>query len=124
MLGLLGLWLGSHLQFWLGLIVFLGATTGFVVMFHRDLHLTEQERRMGWKRVEDKGKLRFVIRQVLLSELALLPLLAADLLNSYRNGASWNPRWFLTMCALMAGCIALSSLAWWYVQERRYGKAA
>jgi drug/metabolite transporter (DMT)-like permease len=122
-LGLLGLWLGSHLQFWLGLIMFLGAAACFVVLFRRDLRPTEQERRIGWKRAEAKGKFRFVARQVLLSELALLPLLAADLFNSYRNRELWNPRWLLTMCALMAGGSVLSSLVWWYFQERRYGNA-
>ena len=82
MLGLLGLWLGSHSQFWLGFIAFLVAFVGAAVMSHLDLRSTEQERRNGWKRIREHGKLRYVGRQVLRGWPVLLLLLVVDLSSS------------------------------------------
>jgi len=124
MLGLLGLWLGSHFQFWLGLIVFVVAFIGVLVMSHLDLHPTEQERRSGWKRIREYGKLRYVGRQVLRGWPVLLFLLAIDLSSSYQSGKTWNPGWFATFFALMVGGSVLISLGWWYWQERKYGNVA
>ncbi len=120
MLGLLGLWLGSHSQFWLGLIAFLVAFAGVVVMSHLDLRPTELERRSGWQSIRERGKLRYVGRQVLRGWPVLLFLLAIDLLSSYQSGTPWNPRSFATFFALMVGGSLLISLGWWYWQEREY----
>jgi uncharacterized membrane protein YhaH (DUF805 family) len=120
-LGLLGLWLGSHSQFWLGLITFLVAFAGVVVMSHLDLRPTEQERRSGWRSIREHGKLRYVGRQVLRGWPVLLFLLAIDLSSSYQSGKPWDPRWFATFFALMVGGSVLISLGWWYWQERKYG---
>jgi hypothetical protein len=124
MLGLFGLWLGSHSQFWLGLIAFLVAFAGVVVMSHLDLRPTEQERRRGWKRIREHGKLRYVGRQVLRGWPVLFFLLAIDLSSSYQSGATWNPRWFATFFTLMVGDSVLISLGWWYWQERKYGNVS
>jgi hypothetical protein len=121
MLGLLGLWLGSHSQFWLGLIAFLVAFAGVVVMSHLDLRPTEQERRSGWQSIREHGKLRYVGRQVLRGWPVLLFLLAIDLSSSYQSGNPWDPRWFATFFALMVGGSVMISLGWWYWQERKYG---
>jgi hypothetical protein len=121
MLGLLGLWLGSHLQFWLGLTAFLVAFAGFVVMSHLDLRGTERERRNGWKRIRGDGKIRYVGRQVLSGWPVLLFLLAIDLSSSYNSREPWNPRWFATLLGLWVGGIILLSFGWWYWQERRWG---
>lgn len=121
MLGLLGLWLGSHLQFWLALIVFLVAFTGALVMSHLELRPTEQERRSGWKRIREQGKFRYVGRQVLRGWPVLLVWLAIDLSSSYQGGKTWNRAWFATFFALMVGGSVLISLGWWYWQERKYG---
>jgi len=121
MLGLLGLWLGSHSQFWLGFIVFAVAFAGAAVMSHLDLRPTEQERKRGWHRIREHGKLRYVGRQVLRGWPVLLFLLAIDLSSSYQSGKPWNPRWFATFFALMVGGLVLISLGWWYWQERKYG---
>ena len=121
MLGLLGLWLGWHSQFWLGLIVFLVAFTGVMVMSQVELGPTEQERRSGWKRIREHGKLRYVGRQVLQGWPVLFFLLAIDLSSSYRSGATWNPRWFAALFALLVGGYVMISVGWWYWQERKYG---
>jgi hypothetical protein len=124
MLGLLGVWLGSHSQFWLGLIAFLIAFAGVVVVSHLDLRASEQERRSGWKRIREYGKLRYVRSQVFRSWPVLLFLLAIDLYGSLQNGAGWNPRWFATLFALLVGGNVLISLGWWYWQERKYGSVS
>ena len=121
LLGLLGLWLGAHSQFWFGLIAFLGAFAGAAVMAHLDLRLTEQERRNGWKRIRQHGKLRYIAQQVLQGWPVLLFLLAIDLFSSYRSGTSWNPRWFATFVAVMVGGSVLISLGWWHLQVKKYG---
>jgi hypothetical protein len=121
MLGLLGLWLGSHSQFWLGLPVFLVAFAGFVLMSRIDLRPTEQVRRRAWQIIRERGKLRYIGRQVLRGRPALLFLLAVDLSSSYQSGKSWDPRWLATFLALMVGGSVLISLGWWYWQERKYG---
>jgi hypothetical protein len=121
MLGLLGLWLGSHSQFWLGLIAFLVAFVGVVVLSHLDLRASEQERRSAWQSIREHGKLRYVERQVLLGWPVLLFMLAIDLSSSYQSGKPWDPRWFATFFALMVGGSVLISLGWWYWQERKYG---
>ena len=124
MLGLLGLWLGSHSQFCLGLIAFLVAFAGVMVMSHLDLRPTEQERRSGWQSILAHGKLRYVGRQVLRGWPVLLFLLAIDLSSSYQSGQPWDPRWFATFFALMVGGSVLISLCWWYWQERKYGNVS
>lgn len=124
MLGLLGLWLGSHSQFWLGLIVFLVAFAGVMVMSHFDLRPTEQETRSVWQNMRADGKLRYVGGQVLRGWPAFLFLLANDLLGTYQSGKPWDPRWFATFFALMVGGSVLISLGWWYWQERKYGSAS
>ncbi|HYJ88752.1 MAG TPA: hypothetical protein VEW46_21990 [Pyrinomonadaceae bacterium] len=103
LLGLLGLWLGSHSQFWFGLIAFQGAFALVVVMAHLDLRATEQERRHGWERIQQQGKLRYVGRQVLQGWPVLLVLLAINLSSYYRSGEFWDPRWFATFLAVMVG---------------------
>jgi len=124
MLGLLGLWLGLHSQFWLGLIVFLVAFAGVMVMSHFDLRPSEQERRSGWQSIRAHGKLRYVGRQVLQGWPVLLFLLAIDLSSTYQSGKPWDPRWFATFLALMVGGSVLISLGWWYWQERKYGSVS
>jgi hypothetical protein len=124
MLGILGLWLGSHSQFWLGLIAFLIAFAGVVVLSHLDLRASEQERRNGWKRIREHGKLRYVGRQVLGGWPVLFFLLAIDLLSAYQSGTTWNPRRFATFCALLVGGSVLISLGWWFWQERKYGQVS
>jgi hypothetical protein len=121
MLGLLGLWLGSHSQFWLGVIVFIVAFAGVVVMSNIDLRRTEQERRSGWQSIRADGKIRYVGRQVLQGWPVLLFLLAIDLSSSYQSGKPWDPRWFVTFFALMVGGSVVISLSWWCWQERKYG---
>jgi hypothetical protein len=121
MLGLLGLWLGSHSQFWLGLIAFLVGFVGVVVMSHIDLRPTEQERRSGWQSIRAHGKLRYVGRQVLRGWPVLLFLLAIDLSSTFQRGKPWDPRWFGTFFALMVGGSVLIALGWWHWQERKYG---
>ncbi|MGI9164904.1 MAG: hypothetical protein ACR2G5_00695 [Pyrinomonadaceae bacterium] len=123
-LGLLGLWLGSHSQFWLGLAAFLVAFAGVVVMSHLDLRPTEQERRDGWQRIREHGKLQYVGRQILRGWPVLLLLLAIDLSSSYQSGKSWDPRWSATFFGLMVGGSVLISLGWWYWHERKYGSGA
>ncbi len=121
-LGFLGLWLGSHFQFWLGFMVFLVAAAVFVVMSHRDLQPTEPERRIGWQRIREYGKLRYVGRQILVGVPFLLFLLAIDLFGPSQSDKGWNPRWFATLSALMIGGTVMLSL--WYWQERRYAEPA
>jgi hypothetical protein len=124
MLGLAGLWLGSHAQFWLGLIVFLVAFAGVMVMSHFDLRLSEQAKRSGWQSIRAHGKLRYITRQVLSGWPVLLFLLGIDLSSSYQSGKPWDPRWFATFFALMVGGSVLISLVWWYWQERKYGSVS
>lgn len=124
MLGLLGLWFGSHSQFWLGLIVFLVAFAGAVVISHFELRPTEQEKRSGWQRIREHGKLRYVGRQVLQGWPVLLVLLAIDLSSSYQSGKPWDPRWFATFFTLVVGGSVLIALGWWYWQERKYGSTS
>lgn len=124
MLGLLGLWLGSHSQFWLGLTVFLAAFAGLVVMSHLDLRPTEQERRSRWRRIREKGKLRYVGLQVLRGAPIMLFQLVIELGGSYQSGTPWNPLGFATFCALLIGGLVLISLGWWTWQERKFGSAS
>ena len=121
MLGLLGLSLGSHSQFWLGLIAFLIAFAGVVVLSHLDLRASEQERRNGWKHIREHGRIRYVGGQVVSGWPVLLFLLAIDLSASYNSREPWNPRWFATLLGLWVGGIILLSFGWWYWQERKYG---
>lgn len=119
-LGVLGVWLGSHTKFWLGLIAILVAFVGVMVMSHLDLRPTEQDRRSGWRSIRKHGKLRYVGRQMLRGWPVLLFLLVIDLSSSYQRGKHWEPRWFAIFFALMAGGSVLISLGWWYWQERKY----
>jgi hypothetical protein len=89
-LGVLGVWLGSHTRFWLGLIAILVALVGVLVMSHLDLRLTEEEKRRGWQSIRNHGKLRYVGRQVLRGWPALLFLLVIDLSSSYQSGKPWS----------------------------------
>jgi len=120
MLGLLGLWLGSHSKFWLGLIAFVVAFAGVAVMSHLDLRATEQERRSGWKRIREHGKLRYVGRQVLRGLPVMFFLLALDISNTYQSG----PRFLTTFFTLLVGGNVLISLGWWYWHERKYGNVS
>src|SRR5882762_1469570 len=97
MLGLLGLWLGSHSKFWPGLIAFVGAFAGVAGISHLDLRATEEERRSGWKRIREHGKLRYVGRQVLRGWPVMFFLLALDISNTYQRG----PRFLTTFFTLL-----------------------
>ena len=90
-------------------------------MSHLDLRPTEQERRSGWKRIQQHGKLRYIGRQVLQAWPVLLVLLAMDLFSFYRTGKSWDPRWFATFLVVMVGGSVLISLGWWHWQVKKYG---
>ena len=131
MLGIIGIWLGyrafesTNIPFWLGPLIVLCAVSSLILVFRRDLRCpTEREKIARWKRAAADGKGRFVVRQILFGQLALLPLLATDLFSSYRRDESWNPKSLLLMSAIMVGGIAISSLAWWHFQQRRYENAA
>lgn len=132
-LGFLGVWLGfqtddpTDFRFWFGFIMVLGAVLGLIVVFRRDLRPTKQEKSIEWKRIESKGKLRFVLIQVLLSEVGMLPLLATDLFEVYQRDMSRASlqalSWLLIIAILVAVFSCLWAVMWWHSQERRYANA-
>jgi hypothetical protein len=134
-LGILGIWFGykisdpSNFRFWLGPLMTLIAAIGLIVVFRRELFYTEQERKLEWKRMKDKGKLKYLlIRPLLIGVLWGVLTFAFDLFDVYVGEKSWDsvmlsPREFVVA---IVGVIVVSwvwALILWYVQERKYANS-
>jgi hypothetical protein len=129
-MGILGLWLGSvsvdsgDVRRWIGLMLLLCAVGGLVLVYRRDLRLSAKEKELEWQRIKSMGKVRYVVGQVLLSQLVWLPLLIGRLFEIYKYGtwssASLPPWWWVVLAALGAPLAFIYSMSWWHRQERKY----
>ena len=132
-LAILGLWLGSvsvdsgDVRRWIGLTLLLCAVGGLVLIYRRDLRPSVREKEIAWQRIKAKGKLRYVVGQVLLSQLVWLPLLFGGLFDIYKYGTwhyvPWPPWWWMVLAALGAPIAVIYSMSWWHRQERKYSDA-
>ena len=133
-LGLLGVWLGSlavdagDIRRWLGLVMLLGAVFGLVVIYRRDLRLSEREQEIQWQRIKARGKFRFVLRQVLLSQVVWFPMVFGGAYQLYRT-RTWGaltlpPWWWFVLAAIGAVFSFVWSLTWWQRQGRVHADAS
>lgn len=129
-LAILGLWLGSvsvdsgDARRWIGLTLLLCAVGGLVLVYRRGLRLSAKEKELQWQRIKAKGKVRYVISGVLLSQSVWLPLLFGSLFEISKYGtwrsASLPPWWWVVLAALGAPIAFIYSMIWWHRQERKY----
>ena len=127
-LGLIGVWLGSiavnstDIRRWLGLVALTGAVVGMVVMYLRHVRPSEREKRTQWQLIRSRGKARFVLRQLLVSQVVWFPMLFGAAYELYKTGsltASFvSSRWWYIIAAANALCSVAWSLAWWRRQEK------
>ena len=127
-LGILGVWLGSvaadsgDIRRWLGLTMLLGAVCGLVVIYRRDLRPSEREKEIEWQRIRARGKLWFVLMQVLLSQVVWFPILFSGAYEFYKT-RTWSaltlpPWWWFGLAVMGAVFNLIWSLTWWQRQER------
>jgi len=129
-LAILGLWLGSvaadsgDVRRWMGLVLLLCAVGVLVLVYRRDLHPSASEKELQWRRIKSKGKVRYVVGQVLLSQLVWLPLLFGGFFDMYKYGTwrsvSLPPWWWMALAALGTPVAFIYSMSWWHRQERKY----
>ena len=108
-----------------GLMLMFAATVGFVVVFRRELRTTNAEERAEWAKVRPKGRRGFVRSQVLgsLPLLLLIPLTIASV--GYSRGRPLGEElqdlsYFLWLVPVGVALVAIWSLAWWNLQEKKY----
>jgi len=105
-LGLVGVWLGSvavdstDMRRWVGLATLLAAVVGLVVMYLCHVRPTKHETEIAWKQTWSRGRLRFVLRQVLVSQVVWFPILFGAAYELYKTRS---------LTALSAPS------RWWYV---------
>jgi hypothetical protein len=127
-LGILGVWLGSlavdsgDVRRWLGLTMLLGAVFGLVVIYRRDLRPSEREKEIEWQRIRARGTLRFVLTQVLLSQIVWFPMICGGAYELYKT-PTWSaltlpPWWWFALAAIGAVFSFVWSLTWWQRQGR------
>ena len=102
-LGIIGVWFGSvafdsgDFRRSLGFTLLIGAAVGLVIVYRRDLHPSQQEKRIQWQRIKAKGKVRYVLAQILWTQVVWLPIFLGGLLEIYKNG-TWGllslPPWW------------------------------
>lgn len=129
-LALFGVWLGSvatdstDFRRWLGLTLLVAAFIGLVLIYRRDLRPSAEEKEFEWQHVKTNGKIRYVVIQVLSSQLVWLPLLIQWVLEVYKDG--WQsehylpPWWWVVLAASGAPFAFVYSMSWWRRQERKY----
>src|SRR6185295_9137613 len=89
-LGLVGVWLGSvavdstDMRRWVGLATLLAAVVGLVVMYLCHVRPTKHETEIAWKQTWSRGRLRFVLRQVLVSQVVWFPILFGAAYELYK----------------------------------------
>jgi hypothetical protein len=117
----LGLVFGAFGLIWPGVVMFAAAFTVFVVMSHRDRDpQSDEDRERRWSMIRSKGMFRYLFRQLRVVVFMFGPLFLFDLIGAYQSGRTWSPGWMLLLLGLMIGTTIVISLAWWYVQKRRY----
>ena len=132
-LGILGVWLGSlavdsgDIRRWLGLVMLLGAVFGLVVIYRWDLRPSEHEQETHWQRIKARGKFRFVLGQVLWSQVVWFPVLFGGAYQLYRT-RTWGaltlpPWWWFVLAAIGAFFSLVWSLSWWQRQGRVHANA-
>jgi hypothetical protein len=127
-LGIIGVWLGSvavdstDIRRWLGLVALIAAGVGIVVMYLRHVRPSEREKQIQWQQIRSRGKARFVLRQVLVSQVVWFPILFGAAYELYRTGSltasSAPPRWWYIIAAANALFSVAWSLTWWHRQEK------
>jgi hypothetical protein len=129
-LGLVGVWLGytgsdsGDFRRWAGMALLLGAAVGLAIVFREDLRVSQREKHIAWQRLKTRGRGRYVIVQVLRSQVIWLPLLFGGALALYRN-RTWPSfarpdRSWIVLAAISAAFSFVYSMTWWRRQERRY----
>src|ERR1051325_7447288 len=92
-LGFVGVWLGSvaidstDIRRWLGLAALIAAVAGMVVMYLRHVRPSRREKEIAWELIRARGKRRFVLRQVLVSQVVWFPILFGAAYELYRTGS-------------------------------------
>src|SRR5207244_10436084 len=109
--GLFGVWIGSQtdvsedLRFWVGLTVFIIAFAGLIVMSRRDLRPSEQDKMIEWQQIKARGRARYVLIQILLSQVVWLPVLFGYLFGIFTT-RTWrsmsSPPWWWMLLAVTA----------------------
>jgi hypothetical protein len=126
-LGGLGVWLGSvaedstELRRWLGLASLLVAAVLLFAIYPREFRISKYEQELQWRRIRSQGRWRFILKEVLLSQLVLLPFLFGSLYNLFSLG-EWSPLpwWWWLLAAIGAVASFKWSLDWWRLQERKH----
>ena len=127
---ILGVWLGSvatdsgDFRRWIGLTLLLGAVAGLVLIYRRDLRPSATEKELEWQRIKAKGKVRYVVVQILFSQLVWLTVLLEGLFQFYKYGTlrslSLPPWWWMVMAGICAPFAFVYSVTWWRRQERKH----
>jgi hypothetical protein len=127
-LGLMGVWLLSiaidiaDLRFWVSLILF---SSALVILFvlGRDLRPSAEEQSIAWKRLKSKGRIRYVLSQVLLSQMVWLPILFFRVTAGAWRLSFVPPTWWVVLAVMGVPIALVYSRIWWAHQERKYDAA-
>jgi hypothetical protein len=110
-----------------GLTLLLGAAVGLVIVYQRDLRPSQQEKWVQWQRIKAKGKTRYVLTQMLWTQVVWLPIVLGSLFEIYKNGLGYSrslPPWSWVVLAITGAPFAfVYSVVWWRRQERKYSEA-
>jgi hypothetical protein len=129
-MGLLGMWLGytatdsGDFRRWGGMALLLAAAAALAIVFRRDLRFSPREAQIEWQRVRTRGRRRYLIVELLRSQLVLLPVLYIGAFELYKN-RTWASvtrpqRWWIVAAAISAIFSLAEAIRWWRRQERRY----
>jgi hypothetical protein len=127
-LGLVGAWFGSvavdstDVRLWLGAVALIAAVVGMVVVYLRHVRPSERKKEIAWQQIRSRGKARFVLRQLLVSQVVWFPTLFGAAYELYQTGsltrASAPPRWWYIIAAANGLFSVAWSLTWWHRQEK------
>jgi len=127
-LGFVGGWFGSvatdftDFRFWVGLVALIAAVVGVVVVYLRHVRLSQREKGIAWEHIRSRGRLRFVLRQLVVSQLVWLPLLFGAAYELYKTRSvtvlSSSSRWWYIIAVANGFFSLVWSLASWHRQEK------
>jgi hypothetical protein len=112
----------SDFRFWVGLAALIAAGVAMVVVYLGHVRLSRREKEIAWKHTRSRGKLRFVLRQLVVSQLVWLPLLFGAAYDLYKTGSltglSRSSRWWYIIAVANGFFSLVWSLASWHRRDK------
>ena len=128
LLGFVGGWFGSvatefsDFRFWVALAALIAAGVGMVAVYLRHVRLSQRDKEIAWEHIRSRGKLRFVLRQLAVSQLVWLPLLFGAAYELYKTGSltvlSGSSRWWYIIGVANGFFSLVWSLASWHRHDK------